>query len=712
MTRVRVPRRSRRSVIVFVTFVAVGALGTGAWLVIAPSSRSSLPPAGWMPASALLAGTGADGHTDGPAVDARFSDPFAIAASPDGALYVADAGDSNSIRQIAHDGLVSTVAGGREGLRDGIGAMAEFNTPSGLAIDGAGAIYVADTGNHAIRRITPYGRVTTIAGGGGPGWQDRRGAEARFDGPIGLAFDARGLFVADAYNDRIRLVTPDGRVSTVAGRGTPGLVDGAALDAAFDTPTGLALSANGSLFVADTGNDVVRRIDPDGGVTTVSLVADSSAPALMRPTGVAVSSDGRLYVTDRRSRVIESNGGVTRVLAGGAAAGFANGIARAARFRNPTGLAVRTDGAVVVADAGNRLIRLLDLPHRLGETLPAAPTLAPGFDLGKFARVPLIWPVAPQEGPHEVAGTVGEARGSVGGEGRERFHAGIDVHAPEGALVLAVRDGKVDLPISTGAFGLLNEYVSIGPITYVHLRVARDRHNQPQQPEEMPLAIDVTGLSSRVRLRRGWRVHAGEVLGSVNRFQHVHLNVGPTGEEANPLLVGLPQFRDTIPPTIAPKGIEIVGANGDPIAARIRGRVPVCGPVGIVVEAWDRVDGNPPTRRLGLFRLGYQVLDVNERPVAGFEVPRVTLEFDRLPSDADAPRAIYAPGSGIPFYGTRRTRFRYVVTTRVEDGRAVDAPWDSRTVPAGNYLLRVFVADAAGNAAVAGRDLPIVVLAD
>jgi sugar lactone lactonase YvrE len=696
-----------------VTLVVMGALGTSAWQVLAPSSGSTLPPPGWMPVSALLAGTGADGHADGPAVDARFSDPFAVATSRDGALYVADGGDSNSIRQITHDGLVSTVAGGREGFRDGIGAMAEFNTPSGLAIDAAGSIYVADTGNNAIRRITPYGRVITIAGGGAPGWQDGSGAEARFAGPMGLALDRRGLLVADAYNDRIRLVTPDGRVTTVAGRGSPGLVDGTSPDAAFDTPTGIALSADGSLFVADTGNDVVRRIDREGHVTTLPLVAEgNSVPGLVRPTGVAVSSDGRLYVADRRSRVIESNGGVTRVLAGGAAAGFANGIGTTVRFRNPTGLAVRADGAVIVADAGNRIIRLLDLPDRLGETLPAAPTLVPGFDLAKFARVPLIWPVEPQEGPHEVAGTVGEARGSAGGEGRERFHAGIDIHAPEGSLVLAVRDGKIDLPISTGAFGLLNEYISIGPITYVHLRVARDRHNQPEQPEEMPLAIDVTGLPSRVRVRRGWRVRAGEVLGSVNRFQHVHLNVGPVGEEANPLLVGLPQFRDTIPPTIAPKGIEIVGANGDPIAARIRGRVPVCGPVGIVVEAWDRVDGNPPTRRLGLFRLGYQVLDVNERPVAGFETPRVTLEFDRLPSDADAPRAIYAPGSGIPFYGTRRTRFRYVVTTRVEDGRAVDAPWDSRTVPAGNYLLRVFVADAAGNAAVAGRDLPIVVLTD
>jgi hypothetical protein len=115
---------------------------------------------------------------------------------------------------------------------------------------------------------------------------------------------------------------------------------------------------------------------------------------------------------------------------------------------------------------------------------------------------------------------------------------------------------------------------------------------------------------------------------------------------------------------------------------------------------------------LGPFRLGYQVLDGQEQPIAGFEQPRVTLEFDKLPSDADAPRTIYAPGSGIPFYGTRRTRFRYVVTTRIEDGRAVDTPWDSSTVPPGNYVVRVLVADAEGNEAIAGRDLPILVMAD
>ena len=618
---------------------------------------------------------------DGSAADAQFSDPFAVAVGPDGATYVADGGDSNSIRRISPDGTVSTVAGGQEGFRDGIAAMARLNTPSGVAVDGDGTIYVADTGNHAIRRITPFGRVSTLAGNGRPGWRDGYRRDAQFDGPMGLALEPRGLLVADAYNDRIRLVTRTGFVTTLAGRGGPALQDGLALEAAFDTPTGIA-AANGEVYVADTGNDVVRRINAGGIVTTLGA-SGGTVVGLSRPTGIAVGADGRICVTDRRTRILELlTGGRARVLAGGAV-GFANGLGGAIRFRNPTGIAVRPDGAVIVADAGNHLVRLLDVPSRLGSMPPSPPAIAPGFNLLRFARVPLIWPVDPLEGPHEVAGTIGEARGNAGGEGRERFHAGIDIHAPEGAEVFAVRDAKIDLPIAAGAFGLLNEFLSVGPVTYVHIRVARDRRGLPLRPDVMPLAFDAAGLPSRVRIRRGSRIRAGDVIGTINRFQHVHLNVGPAGEEANPLLVGLPQFRDTIPPTIAPKGVEIVGINGDPIAARVRGRVPVCGLVNIVVEAWDRMDGNAQTRRLGPFRLGYQVLDSHEQPVPGFEQPRVTLEFDKLPSDTDAPRIIYAPGSGIPFYGTRRTRFRYVVTTRVEDGRAVDTPWDSSTVPPG-----------------------------
>jgi hypothetical protein len=118
------------------------------------------------------------------------------------------------------------------------------------------------------------------------------------------------------------------------------------------------------------------------------------------------------------------------------------------------------------------------------------------------------------------------------------------------------------------------------------------------------------------------------------------------------------------------------------------------------------MNDSPPRRRLGLYRVGYQIVMPDGRPAPDFPLPHVAISFDRLPPAADAPPSLYAPGSGIPFYGTRVTRFRYLVTTRVEDGHVVEAPWYPR-VPPGDYVVRALAEDAAGNIAVAGRDLPI-----
>ena len=466
---------------------------------------------------------------------------------------------------------------------------------------------------------------------------------------------------------------------------------------------------DGSVIVADTGNDLLRRIAPDGAVTTISSL-DVSGPAslLWRPLGVAAGSLGRLYVTDARARVVELvPDGARRVLAGGQP-GFGNGLGTAALMREPSGIAVASDGRVVVADTLNGLVRVLDLPDRLGPWTPTPPWLEPGFDLAHFARVPLVWPLDPQDGPHEVAGTLGEPRGNPGGEGRERFHAGVDVRADIGSAVLAVRDGTISSVLPTGSFGTLNEFLTVGPITYVHIRVGRDKENSPVTSWATVLADTVTGKPARVRVRRGTNVSAGEVIGTVNRFQHVHLNVGPPGEEANALLVGLPGLVDTEPPVIAPGGITLTDLEGRPLAARTRKRLVVSGPVRVIVEAYDRMDDSPPRRRLGVYRLGYQVLLPDGTPTPEFIHPRIAITFDRLPQAADAPPSLYAPGSGIPFYGKRTTRYRYLVTSRVDHGTVIEAPWEPR-LPAGDYVLRAIAEDAAGNVAIAGRDLPIVV---
>jgi sugar lactone lactonase YvrE len=188
------------------------------------------------------------------------------------------------------------------------------------------------------------------------------------------------VYVADTYNDRIRRIGPDGRVTTVAGSGVPGLFDGAASSAQFDTPAGIAVAPDGALLVADTGNGVVRRISGEGDVTTLLLepLEAGHDVSLFRPVGIAAARDGAFYVTDRRGRIVHVlPDGRARVLAG-SASGFADGLGATARLHNPSGVAVDGEGALVVADALNYLVRRIappglfppDPPDRLSRRRP------------------------------------------------------------------------------------------------------------------------------------------------------------------------------------------------------------------------------------------------------------------------------------------------------------------------------------------------------
>jgi DNA-binding beta-propeller fold protein YncE len=659
--------------------------------------------ANWMPRVLTLAGDGVAGTIDDEASRARFSDPFGVAVGADGTIYVADAGDAQRIRAVSPDGHVFTLAGGERGFADGRGAAARFNTPSGLTVDANGTLYVADTGNNAIRRITPDGVVSTIAGDSVAGDRDGPGPQARFNGPIGVAVDRRGrIIVADTYNDRIRAIDLDGTVHTLAGSRTGG-VDGASSEARFHTPSGVAVDASGNIHVADTGNGVLRTIDPTGRVSTETT---TSFDRSMRPVGITIGGAGERYVTDGRGRVLEiSASGEMRPLAG-SLPGFRDGVGREARFRGVTGVALDRRGRLVVADAANALIRLLADRSQLELPVPPSPRRAPHFDVDAFALLPLLWPVAPLEGPHEIAGTMGEARGD---ETHQRFHAGIDVRAEEGTIVHASRDGEVTSPIATADFGTLNESIRLGPITYVHIRAGRDRRDRVFDDVRFAPVYDDTGTLAEMRVKRGARFSAGEAIGSVNRFYHVHLNVGWPGEEHNPLRFRFAQFEDTVAPTIALGGVRLYDEAGQPLQRRVRGRVAVSGRVHAVVDAWDQSDGNARNRRLGVYDLGYQVLGPDGSPVPGFESVRHTISFDRLALDSEAPRLVYATGSGIPFYGQRRTRFLYIVTNSFKGGAAASGVWDTTSLPPGDYILRVWAADFNGNTAVANRDLPVTI---
>ena len=647
-------------------------------------------PLDWTATALVLAGDGITGTRDGDAAGARFTDPFGVASAADGTVYVSDGAGADRIRRISPDGRVSTLAGSENGYADGTGDAARFSTPSGLALDASGTLYVADTGNNVIRRITLDGHVSTLAGDGVAGASDGPAQVARFNGPIGVAVEPGGrVLVADTYNDRIRTIDPDGTVSTLAP------------DARFHTPTGVAVDSAGNIYVADTGNGLIRVIDRSGFVTN----APSPFDGLFHPIGIAAGSAGEIYATDERGRIVEITADGSRIVAG-SGPGFRDGGGRDALFRNPTGIAWVSPGRLIVADAGNALVRLVTASSQLELRLPASPRIAPQFDADRFGWQPLLWPVAPFDGPHEIAGTLGEARGS---EGAARLHAGIDVRIEQGTLVHAVRDGIVTSPVSTDGFGSLNEWLRLGPIVYVHIRAGRGRRNDMVDLERFVPAYE-RGRLAGLRVKRGARFTTGEVIGSVNAFNHVHLNVGWPGEEHNPLVFRLVQFEDTIPPTIPPGGILLYDEETRPLSRRFDGRVVVEGAVQIVVDAWDRADGNQPQRRLGLYDLGYQVLNRDGSPAAGFETVRHTQRFDRFSQDPSVAALVYAPGSGIPFYRGGRTRFLYVVTTTLREGRASKGFWDTTLLAPGDYIVRVQAADVRGNVAVENRDVPVTIV--
>jgi sugar lactone lactonase YvrE len=650
-----------------------------------------------------VAGSGAPGVADGVVSGAAFADPFGVAVDGAGNTYVADAGDNNRIRRIDPSGAVTTLAGSSEGWRDGIGSEAQFSTPSGLAVAPDGALIVADTGNNAIRRVESDGRVTTVAGGAGRGRADGTGTSATFDAPVGVAVGPDGtIYVADTYNDCIRAISPGGAVTTLAGGGAPGYRDGRGVEARFDTPSGIAADWSGGLFVADTGNNLVRRVTSAGEVTTLSAPTD--AVTLWRPVGVAVSRTGEVYVTDAGGRVCLFTGDRTLHVLAGSAPGFSDGVGSAARFNNPTGISVDAEGVARVADSDNYLVRALTPPGAARPArdvfLSALPRLSPAA-LG-FEHVP--WPVDPQEGWHEVTATLGEARGSVGGDGRERLHAGIDVHADEGTVARTVHDEKVARPIAATGVGELNESIRVGLVSYVHVKVGRDRREASLDPSRFDVLYDENGALARIRVRRGTRFHLGDPVGTVNRFTHVHLGLGPRGAEVNLLGFSLAEFGDHVRPTIPAGGVWLEDEAGTRLKPQ-RGVLDITGRVAIVAEAWDQVDRNEPRRRLGVYALGYQVLRRDGTPVDGFEEPRMTIRFDRLPQTAGAGELAYAHGSGITVYGNRTTRFRYQVTNEVHDGEAVPGSWDASALMPGDYRVRVIAQDAAGNST--SRDIAV-----
>jgi len=333
---------------------------------------------------------GTAGTSNGTGTVARFRTPMGIAINTSSVLYICDT-DNHTIRKSTTLGVVSSFAGkaGTAGTANGIGGEARFNTPSAIAADGSGNLYVADTLNHTIRKVTIDGVVSTLAGEAGTaGSSDGYGTAAHFNAPQGVAVAEAGtiLYVADTNNETIRkIVITTGEVTTVAGLvGVSGSTNGTGTAARFNGPTGLAVTSAGTIYVADTDNNCIRSISAAGVVSTLagrpgtSGAADGTGTAARfnHPSALLLDSDGLLYVLDTDNQTIRriSDGAVTTLAGSPGASGTADGLGTIARLNSPVGMAVNSTDEIYFVDTNSQTLRQAVFPTSPGITTQPSDT--------------------------------------------------------------------------------------------------------------------------------------------------------------------------------------------------------------------------------------------------------------------------------------------------------------------------------------------------
>lgn len=333
----------------------ISAISIPAWLNISSE-----------PMARLFAGGEHVGSSDGKGIMARFSAPYALASNSMGTIYVADQVD-NRIRKISPEGEVSTIAGILSaGFRDGKGIEARFDTPSGIAVDQQGNLYISDQNNHSIRKISPAGQVITLAGSKKAGAADGKGSDASFKSPAGICIDNKGfIYVADRGNNLIRVISPEGIVSTLAGSGKLGYADGNGKTARFNAPTGIAVDGAGYVYVADQVNNRIRKISPTGEVSTFAgngefsnRDGEASQATFRYPTALVFDPQENLYVADQLNhsiRKISTIGEVSTIKISNTR--DSNIGANASIFKNPSGICFNRDGDLLLADYHNHNIK-------------------------------------------------------------------------------------------------------------------------------------------------------------------------------------------------------------------------------------------------------------------------------------------------------------------------------------------------------------------
>ncbi len=623
----------------------------------------------------------------------EFGEPFGIAVKG-GEVYISD-GQKGCIWLIKA-GTPTIFASG-------------LATPSAIAFDWSGNLIVADSGSHSIKSISAKGEVSNVAGvDSRPGFADGKAAEALFEAPVGVAVGDDGrIFVADTYNDRIRVIE-NGSVSTLAGGGR-GFANGVGGDAKFDTPTGLAIWHD-KLLVADTGNARVRVVEPNGIVSTFAGsgevdVKDGTllSASFYQPAAIGVDKFGEVFVTD---------GNAIRMIAGdifplvktisNKRRGIQDGEIRASRFNRPSGLAFAEAGDLLIADSDNRVVRQI-MPTNAGSVITPEQIEAFRDKPEEFRKLqPARWPYDPPTAKREIAGTLAELRGEIRpGDNDIHFHNGLDIAGAYGETARFVRDEKVLKPISAENFGTLRELLRLPTMGYIHVRLGRNSSGVPFNDTRFVFTKDPTGKMVDVRVPRGAAFKAGEPIGTLNPMNHVHLIAGRSGSEMNALdALIFPGISDSRIPTI--EKVTLTDENWREIETKSpKGRIQLSGKTRIVMRAYDQVDGNVARRRLGIYQAGYQILHGDGSPLKDIQW---TIKFDRMP-DANAVPFVYAEGSKSG--ATGETIFNYIVTNRGEGDTYKQDFFDPAVLDSGEYTLRVFAADYFGNTSHIDTDFEV-----
>lgn len=618
-------------------------------------------------------------------INREFGEPFGIAVKGE-EIYVSD-GENGKIFRVFKDGSMQVFTD-------------KLNTPSNIAFDKNGDLIVADSGAHTIKKIKPTGEIETIAGvENQSGFLDGNAASALFNAPIGVAVSDEKIFVADTYNDKIRVID-NGQVSTLAGS-EKGFSDGAGNQAKFDTPNGLAIWKDGRVLIADTGNRRLRVIENGGNVWTLTGDGASnlndgflSEAQFVLPTAVAIDDLGAIFVTDGNAvRAIGRRVFPTIETISHDRRGYSDGNPLNARFNRPSGLATDTNGNLFVADSENQTVRVFS-GEDFGKEITAGEIQALRYTAQEFRGLgEPRWSYNPPEQAREIAGTLGEIRGEIKADDEPaRFHNGLDIVGGYGERATFIRHEKVLNPFAAQNFDTLRELIRMPTLGYIHIRLGRDKDNKIFDDRRFIFSRDETGKLNGVRVPRGAKFNAGETVGTLNAMNHVHLIAGRSGAEMNALdALILPGAADSRAPVI--EKTSLFDENWREIETKNQtGRIKLSGKIRITVRAYDQMDRNSDRRRLGVYKIGYQILQ-NDRPI--FE-PKWTISFERMP-EAEAVSFVYAKGSKSG--ATGETIFNYIATNETRGDIYREDFLDTGALENGIYVLRVFAADFFDNTA-------------